>query len=130
MAKRKDWLPDRFHVGQTCVLVLNSTTGHERRNGGLVTILKQRAYGAWKCSDPESSRAPSVHEDWRYAVRADHCNYWMVTEEMLRRLYEGEKLSTWDKFAKVTGLDLAGACLVANPVQRRRKIAGREVRHG
>ncbi len=31
-----------------------------------------------------------------------------------RRPYDGEKLSTWEKFAKLTGLDLPGSCIVAS----------------
>jgi hypothetical protein len=37
----------------------------------------------------------------------------------LRAIYNGEKLSTWEKLAKVSGLDLPGSCIIAKPVQRK-----------
>jgi hypothetical protein len=36
-----------------------------------------------------------------------------MDEESLRPIDDGESASTWDRFAKATGLDLAAVCLVA-----------------
>lgn len=130
MAKRKG--PDKFRVGQRVVLVLSESTGFARFNGRLAVVTAPRVFGRWKCNDPiDISRLPAVQESWRYMVETSNRKEWGVEESMLRAIYDGVELSTWDKFAKATGIDLAAACLVAKPVRKARSRGkSGEVQHG
>jgi hypothetical protein len=130
MAKRKS--PDKFRVGQRAMLVLDRETGYERRNGQLVTVVRQRIWGDWECSDILSSRAPEVQSGWRYQVRTDRGGSMSVEQCMLRPLYDGERLSTWEKFAKVTGFRVDKP-LEAVSIEKRGRAKGaraRELGHG
>lgn len=97
--------PDKFHVGQTCALSLDERTGYPDRNGVLVVVVTARRFGQWECSRPGSSRAPEVQPGRRYQVRSPW-GLWNVEENMLRAIYDGEELSTWDELERSTGLRL------------------------
>ena len=98
--------PDRFHVGQTCALALDARSGYPERNGALVVVRTARRFGHWHCHAPGGPRPEEVQPGWRYGV---DCPWgtWNVEEDMLRAIYDGEALSTWDEFARTTGLRLA-----------------------
>ncbi len=98
-------LPDRFHVGQTCALSLSASTEYADRNGTLVVVVTPRRFGQWQCARPGSSRPSEIQPVWRYQVRAPW-GLWNVEESMLRAVYDGEALSTWDELERATGLRL------------------------
>lgn len=130
MAKRKS--PDKFHVGQVALLVLDKSTGYEQCNGQVVTVIRQRTWGEWECSDVLSSRAAESHPGWRYGICTERLERMNVEENMLRPIYDGEELSTWAKFAKVTGLRLDKELVTVATKKRRSKRTSpeREARHG
>jgi len=124
-AKRKS--PDKFHVGQRAMLVLDSTTGHEPSNGQIVTILRQRVWGEWECGDPFSNRPAAVHSGWRYAVTHPwDLREWFVEECMLRPL-DGDQASSWEAFEKATGFRPDREAVTA---KAKRQRPGSEARHG
>ena len=47
-----------------------------------------------------------------------------------RVFHAREPLSTWAEFAKLTGLELPGFCIVAKPVRRKREPTEHRARHG
>ncbi len=101
--------PDRFHVGQTCALVLDESTGYREHNGTPVVVLAPRRFGHWECSEPGSGRPREVQRGARYEVRCPW-GVWFVEEGMLRAIYDGEALSSWDAFERATGLRVRHEC--------------------
>lgn len=95
--------PDRFHVGQTCALVLDQSTGYRERNGALVVVVAPRRFGRWGCDEPGSGRPSEVQTGLRYEVRAAW-GTWYVEEAMLRAIYDGESCVTWAELERTTGL--------------------------
>jgi len=98
---------DKFKIGQQVVLVLGPTSGWERVNGELGVVVGPQRMHTGHCSRCED-RGKGVGEpetSLRYAVRwKEGVNHFC--EEHLRAIYDGEKLSTWEKFAKKTGIDV------------------------
>jgi hypothetical protein len=95
--------PDRFHVGQTCALVLDASTGYRERDGALVVVLAARRFGHWGCDEPGSGRPAEVQPGLRYAIRCPW-GTWYVEEAMLRAIYDGEARSTWEELERTTGI--------------------------
>lgn len=99
---------DKFTVGQRVVLVLDKDTGWQRLNGELGVVIGPKLIHHGSCATFENRHmfvgVPASDE--RYKVRwRDGINHFC--EEHLRAIYEGEKLSTWEKFAKLTGLRIS-----------------------
>jgi len=124
--------PDKFHVGQRAMLALDQQTGHERRSGEIVTVLAQRVWGKWECWDPLGPRPSAIYPGWRYRIRATGREMY-VEECMLRPIYDGEALSTWARFEKLTGLRLDKELVAVQthkPQRSKRQSLEGEARHG
>ena len=113
-------------LAQTVAFVFCNATGYERYTGHLAVVTAPRVYGEWNCGDPKSSRPDAVCKEWRYTVRCDHRLSWHVAEYSLREIYDGEKLSTWEKFKKRTGVDIRGELVTVKRAGRRKS----EPQHG
>jgi hypothetical protein len=98
---------DKFHVGQRCVLVLDSKSGWAPWNGELCTIVEPRtARNIW-CHNCDGSDRNFQRGTQRYGITCARGDLF-VRESQLRAVYDGEELSTWEKFEKSTGLNLRG----------------------
>lgn len=94
---------DRFYVGQTVQLAMTKETGWAAANGAYGVIVTQRREGTWGCGSPFGAPVPGpTCTGARYELRTQ----WGLhnfAESMLPPIYDGEKLSTWEKFRKTTG---------------------------
>ena len=102
--------PDKFRVGQTVILVMGKWCGREweRLNGDFGVVVGPPEYSAaWRCGpmDVGHEEERGTTSGRRYAVRIAH-GVRNLDECHMRPIYDGEKLSTWAKFEKVTGLRL------------------------
>lgn len=98
---------DKFHVGQEVVLVLDAYSGWQSANGEIGVVIGPKRRDMYMCSNLDGSGPSKAVESERYAVRwkggtTNFCEY------QLRAIYEGEPLSTWTAFERVTGLRLDG----------------------
>jgi len=106
-AKRKSTPPltQRFHVGQRCILVLDAKSGWAPFNGEECVVTEpKRRMNIW-CEDWDGGNRKFKRGEERYVVEFGDFAL-SVRETDLRPLYDGEQLSTWDEFAKITGLRL------------------------
>ncbi len=124
MPKPERKTPDKFRVGQKVIFATVDLRDWERANGEQAVIVEpKRVVDIW-CSDLDGSNRNFQRGTERYLVRWREGDTY-IRECHLRPIYDGEKLSTWEKFAKATGIDLPGSCLVAKPVPQRRRQAER-----
>src|SRR6476620_8526895 len=117
MAKRTS--ADRFHVGQTVAFVLGPGSKWERANGELAIVMGGKRYDDWRCGGLDGSQRRMDGGSWRYPCRWRSGINWFC-EHQLRAIYDAEPLSTWDKFAKATGLQLARDRFVARAVKAKK----------
>lgn len=95
---------DRFHVGQSVGLVMGPSTGWPEAHGLRGTILAARKYGEWPCASYQGT-GHRTEKGYRYGVRVAALGKVLyLLEEHMRPFYDGEEASTWEEFAKVTGL--------------------------
>jgi hypothetical protein len=88
-----------------------------------IIVAARTRFTGWSL-DPAGNRVSFERDVLKYHVHFAGLSVLCgVDESYLRALDDREALSTWAEFAKVTGLDLPGSCLVAKPVQRGRKTA-------
>lgn len=112
MAKPK--VPDKFGVGELATIWFGPELSAcaELFNGQTVEIARERKWST------------GMLRGYFYKVKLGG-DLMPIEERHLRAIYDGANPSTWAEFAKVTGLDLPGSCIVAKPVQRKVKV-----RHG
>jgi hypothetical protein len=96
---------DKFRVGQEVILALDAATQWERGNGEFGVVVGPKKSGTFSCNRLGATGPGSPQHGERYAVRwkGGVSNF---EEEQLRAIYDGERLSTWEKFAKATGLQI------------------------
>ena len=98
---------DRFHVGQKCIFVFGPESGWQEMNGEeCVVITPKTKMDCW-CEDFGGGNRNYKRGQWRYWVRYGDGEEVSTRESCLRPLYDGNELSTWDQFAKLTGLRIS-----------------------
>lgn len=103
MAKSRSPGTDKFRVGQVCMLVLEDDPRYRRYSGTRCVVTKGRRAGKWPTIDLAGRHI--VQGGRRYEV--EYAGGLMnVYEYMLRPIYDGESLSTWAQFEKVTGIQI------------------------
>lgn len=132
MAKSKRNTPQRddpFRVGQTVKIVMTGQhSTWQRAHGELGTVVAPKAKGQYGCGELDrasGTRGAEWIEEERYAVRWSGGVHHFA-EYMLRAIYDGEKLSTWREFARITGIGVEPAKAIAP----QRRTRGAEARHG
>lgn len=111
MATKRFSPPTKFRVGQRFVLVMDKHTGCASMDCQFGVVDGPPAYSdAWSCGSIDGSREDGSQSGWRYPVRVPGRPLQHFCEEHMRPI-DGEELSTWDKFAKATGIDLRGAII-------------------
>lgn len=119
MAKPKSPGADKFRVGQQCVLVMPEWTGWQRINGEFCVVVEpKRRMDIW-CSNIDGSNRNLKRGEERYYVKWNG-GILGVRECHLRAIYDDEKLSTWEKFAKKTGIDITAP---VRAVRKRKSVA-------
>jgi hypothetical protein len=127
MATRKS--PDKFHVGQCVILATKKGSGWGAAYGEHGVVIAPRRYDVWSCGSLDGSHEDGKEPGWRYAVRtARGINHF--AEDHLRAVYDGEKVSTWEKFARVTGLRLDKELVAIERKPSKRRAGKDEARHG
>lgn len=100
--------PDKFYVGQRVTFKFpDDGDGWDRLNGEEAVVIEAQRWAKWDCGNFDNEDADGYFWGWGYTLRlANYGRCVSAGEEHLRPLYDGEKLSTWEKFTKKTGIDV------------------------
>ena len=108
--------PDKFYVGQRCVLVLDSKSGWAPFNGEPCTITGPKMKRSLWCYDWDGGNRNFQRRSERYEISfaaGELC----VRESQLRAR-DGDALSTWDEFEKLTGINVRGELVTVKRTRR------------
>lgn len=98
--------PDKFHVGQRCVLVLDEASGWAPFDGEPCTITGPKMRRSLWCHDWDGGNRNFQRRSERYAI--SFAGGELCVRESQLRARDGDELSTWDKFEKLTGINPRG----------------------
>src|SRR6266496_1008708 len=102
-SRRCDSSPDKFRVGQKVMLVNLDGGGWEQANGEIGVVIAPKIYAVYQCGPLEGDGRRGPDAGARYGVRWRRgLNHFC--ESQLRAIYDGEQLSTWERFRKATGI--------------------------
>jgi hypothetical protein len=132
--------PDKFHVGQHVIIMdaLSPRPFWKALNGQRGVITGPKEWGPVSIDFPDGRPTGSNRREERYTVRCSalRSGSGAFHESQLRPIDDGDGLSTWDRFEKLTGLQLTGTQRAARPIKVKKakkvrsRTTARETSHG